>query len=45
MVAKKIFCKKHNQPLFYIYKDEETGRIGTICQACEDEAITESHEK
>lgn len=45
MTYKKLFCKKHNQHLFYVYFNTETGQIGTICQVCEDEAITEARNK
>ena len=39
-MLKKLYCKKHTQHLFYVYSDTKTGRLQTICQVCEDEAIT-----
>lgn len=40
MTMKKRFCKKHHQHLFYVYQNDETGEIATLCQVCEDEAIS-----
>lgn len=39
---KKLKCAKHNQHLFYVYINTETGNVGTICQVCEDETIAKS---
>lgn len=38
-MIKKLSRKKHKQHLFYIYLDTETGRIGNLCQVCEDEEM------
>lgn len=40
MTWKKRQCNKHHQHLFYVYQNDKTGELATLCQVCEDEAIT-----
>ncbi len=39
----KVFCTKHDQPLFYIYKIDQ--KLIYVCQMCEDENNIEIAEK